>query len=723
MSTIDLAHQTFSNSWYRVYELRCALRPSVKASKQVFGGETWIVLNDAMSNEWFRVTPEVYAFLSRLHLDQTVETIWYVALEENPDTTLSQEEIVQVLGQLHLSNMLVYDQVSDADSFFERFTTKRRKERMAKLMGFLSIKIPLLDPDRALNTCLPFIRLLFNPIGLCLYFALLGAGLLTAIGHHERLFDSTQGVLAPDNLLLLYIGFAIAKTIHELGHAALCKYYGGEVHILGVMLILFTPIPYCDASSSWGFRHRSERLWVASAGMLFELAVASVALLIWASTAPGTLNALCYNIVFTASVSTLLFNSNPLLRFDGYHMLVDLLNMPNLFANSRNQLKYLASRYILRSPSSTPAAQSPRESLILPTYGVLSLTYWLLLMVGILTFVANQYLDLGMLMAILLVIMIAVIPLFKLMKYLLFDQSLARTRGRTLGIVLTWIALIAIPVVLIPVPQHVRVSGVIEATRAQKIFSETGGHIITTSPQNGTRLNQGDVVLQLANPELQFQIDSARAKQRELFQQLQLAQVQNPSNIRPLQEQLTAVQNHLENLAQQERAQTVYLPMGGIWAGASDAELYYGKYVPRGSYLGIVTQPNDWQFVGVLPQIETHVFSSEIQSASIKIHGQAFHTLAADTPAIVPFDNGQLPSPALGMAGGGSIAVDPQDPQGLTAIEPFFRIETQIDVTNTHGVELLHGALATLRMELTPTPLIVQLQRQFSQYLQQNFRI
>jgi hypothetical protein len=203
----------------------------------------------------------------------------------------------------------------------------------------------------------------------------------------------------------------------------------------------------------------------------------------------------------------------------------------------------------------------------------------------------------------------------------------------------------------------------------------------------------------------------------------QLAQVQNPSNIRPLQEQLTAVQNHLENLAQQQRAQTVYLPMGGIWAGASDAELYYGKYVPRGSYLGIVTQPNDWQFVGVLPQIETHVFSSEIQSASIKIHGQAFLTLAADTPAIVPFDNGQLPSPALGMAGGGSIAVDPQDPQGLTAIEPFFRIETQIDVTNTHGIELLHGALATLRMELTPTPLIVQLQRQFSQYLQQNFRI
>lgn len=723
MSSIDLSTQTFSNSWYRVYELRCALRPSVKASKQIFGGEVWIILRDAMSNEWFRVSPEAYAFLGRLKLEKTVEATWYTLVEEKPETSLSQEEIVQLLGQLHLANMLVYDQISDAESFFERFTTKKRKERLTTLMGFLSIKVPLLDPDRALNRALPFIKFLFSPFGVAAYFLLLALGLITAIEHHERLFESSQGILAPDNLLLLYLGFAIAKVIHELGHAALCKFYGGEVHILGLMFILFTPIPYCDASASWGFRQKYERLLVGAAGMICELAVASIALLIWASTAPGTINALCYNVVFAASVSTILFNANPLLRFDGYHMLVDLLNLPNLFANSRNQLKYLISRYILRIPLSAPSAQSFRESWILPVYGVVSLSYWLVLMIGIVTFVANQYLDLGMLMAMALVVMIAIIPLFKLVKYLALDDSLSRIRSRTLAICATIVLAILIPASLIPMPYHVRVNGIIEASVARKIFSPSNGYIVETSPRNGTALVTNQTLFFLDNPELDFQIQSASAKKRELLEQLQQALVQTRSNVLPIKEQLRAVEQHLNNLLQQQGDLHITTPIDGAWTGAQEANLHEGSFLPRGSYLGIVTQSASWRFVGVLKQVETFVFSSTIQEASIKVHGQEATTLQTDVPLIIPFDNGRLPSTALGMPGGGEIAVDPSDPQGLTAAEPFFRVEANIDPNDINNARLMHGAMATMLLTLPSEPLLTQFSRQIRQYMQTNFRI
>jgi putative peptide zinc metalloprotease protein len=239
--------------------------------------------------------------------------------------------------------MLIYDQFSNSDSFFERFSTKAKRQKRALLVGFLSIKIPLFDPNRALDASLPLIKVMFGPVGLMLYLLLATAGAITFMQNAEALFASTEGILAPGNLFLLYIGFAFAKTIHEIGHASLCKFHGGEVHILGIMLLIFTPVPYVDASASWGFRSRGERLSVAAAGVLFELAVAAMALIVWAHTAPGTLNSLAYNVVFTASVSTLLFNLNPLLRFDGYHILVDLLDMPNLFANSRMHLSTFVS--------------------------------------------------------------------------------------------------------------------------------------------------------------------------------------------------------------------------------------------------------------------------------------------------------------------------------------------------------------------------------------------
>ena len=126
--------------------------------------------------------------------------------------------------------------------------------------------------------------------------------------------------------------------------------------------------------------------------------------LVWAYSAPGVSGALAYNVIFAASVSTLVFNLNPLLRFDGYHMLVDLIDMPNLFQRSRDRLRYLGQRYLLGSTLTTPVADSRTESWLLPLYGAASVLYLLLLMATIAFFIAEQYLDLGLLLAVLLVV-------------------------------------------------------------------------------------------------------------------------------------------------------------------------------------------------------------------------------------------------------------------------------------------------------------------------------
>jgi len=152
-----------------------------------------------------------------------------------------------------------------------------------------------------------------------------------AIDHAPGLKEQGQSVLAPDNLVLLYVGLILAKAVHEFGHAMACRRFGGEVHVMGIMFMVFTPMPYVDVTSAWAFRSRWQRILVGGAGMLTELFLAALATFIWANTGAGTLHSLTYNMMFVASVSTVLFNANPLMRFDGYYILADLLDIPNLY--------------------------------------------------------------------------------------------------------------------------------------------------------------------------------------------------------------------------------------------------------------------------------------------------------------------------------------------------------------------------------------------------------
>ena len=154
----------------------------------------------------------------------------------------------------------------------------------------------------------------------------------------------------------------VIKTVHEFGHSFACRRFGGEVHTMGIMFLLFTPIPYMDATASWSFRSRWQRALVGAAGMIVEVFVASLATFVWASTAPGTIHSLAYNMMFVASVSTVLFNANPLLRFDGYYILSDLLDIPNLHQRSTGLLRHFVEFMPLDTRKSINPTRSRRET-------------------------------------------------------------------------------------------------------------------------------------------------------------------------------------------------------------------------------------------------------------------------------------------------------------------------------------------------------------------------
>ena len=725
MSTDDASGRTYSDSWHRVAGVRASLRSSVRAHRQSFRGQQWVVLRDSLSSDFFRVTADAYAFLSRLSAHRTIDEVWVELIETEPELALTQEEVVQLLGQLHLSNLLQFDRGAAAASLFERYRERRGREIKALLMGFLAIKVPLIDPDRALDRAMPLIRLIFGPVGALCYLVLLVLGIKALVDESHRLFDQSAGLLAPGNLGLLYVGLVLAKLVHEFGHAAACKRYGGEVHKMGVMLLMFAPLPYMDATASWGFRSRLHRLLVGASGVLAEFAVAAVAALIWAHSAPGVINALAYNVIFVASVSTLLFNLNPLMRFDGYHMLVDWLDTPNLFQRSRDQLKYLGQRFLLGVKTAQPAARTRKEVWGLPLYGVVSLGYWLVLMSTIIFFIAEQYLDLGIALAWIIFFTAIVLPLFKFLKYLVSSPQLQHQRFRAVTSTVVLAGLATALLAGVPMPERVRVKGVLQASEFRELYSESGGTLVQLLARPGSWVQAGQPLARLDNPELDYELRSARRQREQLLAQEMQAVSTAVANLQALVRQRQAIEEKITQLLQQQKALVVLAPIEGIWS-ASELEASRGQWIGRGAGLGTVVDDRSWRFVAVLPQVSTHLFEAGVLQTEVRIRGQQEFNLLSAKTEVMPFEQGQLPSPALGMAGGGDIAVQPSDPKGLAAAEPFFRIHAQLPAAGpgqAQDMRRLHGRLGTMRIPLPDSPLLVQWERGLRQFLQRKFRV
>jgi putative peptide zinc metalloprotease protein len=511
--------------------------------------------------------------------------------------------------------------------------------------------------------------------------------------------------------------------VHEFGHAAACKRYGGEVHKMGVMLLLFAPLPYMDATASWGFRSRFHRMLVGASGVLAEFAVAAVAALVWANSAPGVINSLAYNVIFVASVSTLLFNLNPLMRFDGYHMLVDGLDVPNLFQRSREQLKYLGERFALGVKNAEPAARTRKEAWLLPTYGVVSLVYWLMLMSTIIFFIAEQYLEVGIALAWIVFFTAIVLPLLKFAKYLVSSPRLQHQRLRAVTSTAVIGGLAFALLAGVPMPERVRVKGVLQASDFRELYSESGGTLVQVLVRPGSWVKAGQPLARLDNPELDHEIRAARRQREQLLAQELQAVTMAVANLQPLVRQRQAVEEKIAQLLQQQKQLVVLAPIEGIWS-ASELEASRGQWIGRGASLGTVVDDRSWRFVAVLPQVSTHLFEAGVVYSEIRIRGQQEFNVRSARTEIMPFEQGQLPSAALGMAGGGEIAVQSGDSKGLAAAEPFFRIHAQLPpLEQAQALRRLHGRLGTMRITLPDSPLLVQWERGARQFLQRKFRI
>ncbi len=713
--------RTFSESWYRIADQKICLRSTVNIRKQFFRRKKWYVIHDPFNNQFFRISPEAYEFVARLRPDMTINDVWDECIKRNPDDSPGQDEVIQLLSQLYYANLLYHELPPDSTKLFERYRLRKQRELKSRLFSIMFFRLPLFDPEHILKKALPFIRLLISPAAAVIWlFAVICAGKVV-IDNFEGLTAQTQGILAPGNLVYLYAGLVLIKILHEFGHAFSCKRFRGEVHTMGVMLMVFTPLPYVDTTSSWSFRSRWHRALVGASGMIFEIFAASVAVFIWAYTGPGIVHSIAFNMMFIASVSTLLFNANPLLRYDGYYILSDLADIPNLHPRSVSQLKHLAETYVFGYKDSVSPAQSRKEASWLTCFGLLSWTYRIFIFSAIILFVADRFLLLGIIMAVFCTISWVLLPVYRFITYVTTSTHLERTRLRSIAVTAGTLAAVLVFLSIIPFPNRFRAPGVLESTNYVHVVNNTDGFVKNVIIPTGSDVITGTPLLELSNNELDFEIAAAKAQLAETLTLKMRAVQRASSELEPIKNRLDTIKRKLKTLDEQKKSLVVKARQDGKWIAPHSREIT-GQWFDRGSVLGMIVNHDSFRFSAVVSQEDaSRLFKGNIKTAEVRLRGQAGESILATDFNFIPFKRETLPSAALGWGAGGQVPVLDDDESGLKVIEPFFQVYAELD--KLQSIAFLHGRSGQIRFSLDPEPLLIQWTRNIRQLFQKRYQI
>ncbi len=670
----------FSPSWYRVATLAPRLPSHAQLHRHQYRGQLWYVLQDRSNERFHRFSPAAYAFIGLMDGQRTVQDIWELSSTKMGDEAPTQPEVVQLLSQLHAADVLQCDIPPDIAELLHRHERTQQKKWQRRAMSIFAWQFPLFDPERLLQTFVSLVRPFFGWAGAVLWLCIVTPAVLIGAAHWS---DLTANIIdrmtTPQNLLLLWLLFPIIKALHEFGHAFAVKVFGGEVHEMGIMLLVFSPVPYVDASASSAFPSKWQRAIVGAAGMIVELVIASVAMFVWVSVEPGTVRMLAYNTIVIAGISTVMFNANPLLRFDGYYILADLIEIPNLRQRGNTYLGYLCERYLFGLAEAPVPQAAPGERTWFVGYSVTSFIYRVLVVFAILMFLTDQFFALGMFFAVLTAFTWFVLPLGKGLSYLFTSPRIRRVRGRALAVTSGTMAVIVVALCLIPVPFRTRAEGVVWIPEEAIVRAGADGFVRQVVAIPGSSVSRGDVLVRCHDSVLTTQVTVLEAQLREIEARIREQTSENIVKAKILEEEKGYIEEKLARVREQARDLVISAKVAGTLV-LPRAEDLPGRFVHRGDVLAHVVDLNTLTVRTIVDQTDIDLIRYGMKAVQIRFSERLASPIDAAVKRLVPAASDELPSLALGSEGGGQVPMDPKDPKGQKAMRKVFQMDLQLPV-------------------------------------------
>ncbi len=642
--------------------LRLTLRDDLQFTLQSYGGNTCYVVEDEARGQYFRIGLSEYTFLSLLDgrttvaeaLARTAAALGLHALGEAESATICQWLVEHQLAST--------TEALTGGRLFESHSQKQAG-RWAQSLNPLAFSVKLFNPEPLLDALLPLTRWMFRPLGGLVWLGVLVAGLVQVVMQWERLTRSSVEVVAPGNWLWLAATWLGLKLCHEASHGLACLTHGGRVREAGINTVLFVPLPFVDVTSAWRIPSKWTRMFIGAAGMYAELFLAAIAALVWSRSEVGVVQQSCVNLMLTGGCLTVLFNLNPLMRFDGYYMLADWLELPNLAHHGHQDVMQLGKRWLFGVTRPTPLW--PRRSgWIVRLYGLLALCWKLTVTVSLILAAEMLFRGAGIALAALAVVLWVVLPIARFLRYFVCGHPVERPqrlRAAALmccgGIVLAW------SYHEVPCFEQLVLPAVYDYTPAVPLRSSVSGFVRQVYVQPSEVVMRGQVLLEIENRDLDFQRAElltaiARSERMSLNHHTQddiAAQQIEDENRRGLKQKL------VENSVQRQHL-IVQAPVAGIVIGEDLAALV-GQFVTPGETLFLLGDERSKQIQTMVSQEHIEVLRERIgQDVEVSIWGRTAETLTGRLTKVEPSASTTLRHPALAATAGGPLAVRNRNP-------------------------------------------------------------
>lgn len=699
----------------RLRNVRVSIRDDLTVTRHVLRGEPAYVVRDPLTFESHRFDAEDYAVFVSIDTARTLGETFDALVEQGRCGREAEEAFYQFVFGLHRLGFLQLPVADDA-ALYRRFATRRDARNRQWATAFMSLKMPVCNPDDFLQRTLGMFRPLFTTSAFLLWLGLMLAAGVALYANWGRLHEPLAGVLTAGNLPLMWVTLIVLKTIHEFGHAYACRAFGAPVPEMGVILIFGTPCAYVDATASWSISSKRRRIIICLAGMYFESVAAALAVFVWAASGPGVLGSAAYNAMFLASVTTVLFNINPLMRYDGYYVLADLLEIPNLRQRATQFCTDLLKRVFVGVRPATAAPTDLRLGATLLSFGVCAGVYRVVLIFAIIAIIASKLYLVGLLLGCL----VAAGTLWKIgakvFGYLWFAAETAAVRAR--AVALSALLLVGVPaaLLLIPVQTGVCAAGVLGRAEEHVIRAETPGFVTAVQAAVGQSAAAGSPLVQLENSEEREAFEIARGAARIAELRRDAALAVSAAAAAPLAQRVEAARHAADEQARRIAALDVRAPCDGevLSALRSTDE---GRYLHVGDAVATIASGR-WIVRALLSEDQTAAAEPRVGDRV------EFRSVANPSSAcfgvierVTPSGSNRIAHPALTHLGGGPIAVAPGTApssanssaaggaaastaagaaSGAIASQPYFEITVRVEPTD--GAVLAHGMTGRVRL-------------------------
>jgi len=674
----DLAEDTAAldipEQWNHIAGLRPQLHKHVSAHPHDFRGSRWYILTDAARGKHLRFNDIAYEFIGRLDGDHTVEETYHKIEAKLGKNSPTRHDLLTILIQLFSIGALKSGLPTDVEQLFNKQQAELKGIRSGRLLNPLAIRFPLFDPDKLLNRTIKSVRPVISLAGAVVWLLTICFAAMLLLVHYQDLVATTKAdILQPTNIILLVLLFPVMKAFHEFAHAYAVKAWGGEVHEMGITFLVLMPVPYVDATAAWAFREKYKRVLVSAAGMIIELFLAAIALFVWTSVEPGLVKTGALSVFLIGTVSTVLFNANPLLRFDGYYMLQDHIEIPNLYTRSSKYMLYLFQSRILGIDAASPVTEDS-EKPWLATYGILAWLYRVFITFVIAIFLAGKYFVLGVALAVWSMSLMFIVPLYRGLRFLLTDHSLEGIRMKPTTRIAAIGVTAALVIALIPFSLYTNAEGIVWVPDQAQIYSEVDGFVTDINATPGQQVTSGTDVLTLDTPDLDSREQLLKAKYQELSVMHKAEEFENPVGAEQTLEAMKMVESEFQQLQTERSSQTLVSGVDGTFV-LNNEQRMLGSYIKKGEAVGYVINPDELIVRVVVPQTSVGLFANEVKEVSVRLAEQPGQVIKAEVLRQTPAGSLSLPSRALGAAGGGDIAVDTTDAAGTTAVNKVFQLD------------------------------------------------